>query len=65
MAEYARIAIETEVMEEVTKLARKNTHLDELAPGRAIEWMLGEYKRLTRTAKNTENQNRTPEAAAA
>jgi len=47
MAEYDRTAIEKLVIDEVTEIARKVTHIDNLAPGRAVEWILGEYKRLS------------------
>ena len=48
MAEYIRIAVDPDITAEITALARTNTHIDDLAPGRAIEWLLGEYKRMKR-----------------
>lgn len=46
MSTYKRIAIESVLMDEIAALAREETHISDLAEGRCIEWLHGEYKRL-------------------
>lgn len=47
---YKRIAIEVDLIDDVTTVARKATHIDDLAEGRCVEWLFGEYKRLKKLA---------------
>jgi hypothetical protein len=63
MADYIRIAVDPEVSTEVTELARKATHIDDLAPGRAIEWAVGEIKTLRRKLAQCERNGQSQPAA--
>jgi len=57
--EYTRIAIEVAVLEEVAGEAEKIAH-QKLPHGRAIAWLLGEYKRLRRRVAQLERQQAEP-----
>ncbi len=48
---YKRIAIEIDLIDKITALARKETHISDLAEGRCVEWLFGEYKHIAETSK--------------